>query len=85
MAGTKAETIIQSRPTGAESGGRLFVLSGRMRRRQKLGPPPSRQAVQRARHPEDVLLRHVGIDHGGAHVVVSEQFLDRADIGSIIK
>ena len=30
-------------------------------------------------------LHDVGVDHGGRHVLVSEQFLDRPDVGAVLQ
>ena len=37
-------------------------------------------AVQRTFHSQAAALEYVGIDHGGANVLVAEQFLNGADV-----
>jgi hypothetical protein len=36
--------------------------------------------VCRTAHPKWVAVEHMGIDHGGAHILVPEEFLDRVDV-----
>jgi hypothetical protein len=41
---------------------------------------PNSCFVERAAHAEPAAIQDVRVDHGGAHAVVAEQFLDRADV-----
>ncbi len=37
-------------------------------------------SVERAAHTPAATVENVGVDHGGAHVPMSQEFLDRADV-----
>jgi hypothetical protein len=36
--------------------------------------------VCRAAHPEWAAVEHMGIDHGGAHILVAQELLDGTDV-----
>lgn len=36
--------------------------------------------VRRAAHPHGASIEHMGLDHRGAHVLVAQELLDRADV-----
>jgi hypothetical protein len=38
------------------------------------------RSIEGAAHPEGAAVEDVGVDHGGSHAVVAEEFLDGADI-----
>ena len=42
-------------------------------------------AIQRAAHASGALAHDVGIDHGRIEICVTEQFLHRADVGTILE
>ena len=41
--------------------------------------------VKRAVDPTSSTLQHVGIDHGGTHVLVPQEFLHRTDIVTVLQ
>lgn len=38
------------------------------------------QKIRRAAHPHGASIEHMGVDHGGAHVLVPQELLDGADV-----
>ena len=46
---------------------------------------PPLQSVQRAAHPTAALVQDVRVNHGRLHALVAEQFLDGADVVSILE
>jgi hypothetical protein len=36
--------------------------------------------VCRAAHPKGATVEHVGVDHGGAHILMAKELLDRSDV-----
>lgn len=50
--------------------------------------PPAPQgagSIQRATHGQAAALEDVGVDHGGAHVLVAEEFLHRTDVVAVFQ
>ena len=45
----------------------------------------SEQAIERAAHGEAALFEDMGVDHGCFDILVTEQFLDGADIVAILQ
>jgi hypothetical protein len=43
------------------------------------------EQIERATNPGDAALHDVGINHGGGHVLVAEQLLDRPDVVSLFQ
>ncbi len=41
--------------------------------------------IQRTAYSFATLIQHVGIDHGGAHIFVSQKFLNAADVTAILR
>lgn len=44
-----------------------------------------KSTIQRAANTPAATIEHMGIDHCSAHILVSQQFLDSADIVAILK
>ena len=45
----------------------------------------SSEQVSGASYPRWTSVQHMGIDHGGFHIAVAEQFLNRADVGALFQ
>ncbi len=43
------------------------------------------QPLQRTGHPLTTLVQYMRIDHGGGHIRVPEQFLNRADVTTLFQ
>lgn len=52
--------------------------------RRRAGGRHGHEHIERAYHPSADLER-MGVDHGGAHVRVAQQFLHRADVGATLQ
>jgi len=44
----------------------------------------ARQRIQRAGRAASSHLEHVGVDHGGGHIAVTQQLLHGADVGAAL-
>ena len=45
----------------------------------------SSEPVSGTTYPRWPSIKHMGIDHGGFHIAVAEQFLNRADVGALFQ
>ena len=45
----------------------------------------SSEQVSGASYPRWTSVQHMGVDQGGFHIAVAEQFLNRADVGALFQ
>ncbi len=72
--GTHFVALVSARPTG--------LAAGRIRRRAVLFRP---QAVEGAPHPVWSPVQHVRVDHGGLHIAVPKQLLNRSYVVTVFE
>ena len=79
-------TVCRKRSPAAPSGLNSFILSKGGANQPKGGRDDSNlKVVKGAWYAKSTLLEDVGIDHGGRHIAMSHQSLNRADVGATLE